>query len=68
MNIPTKYSIGDSVWILEGLQAIKVRIAGVTAFVLGEAPKSVIYRFAVYAPRKEEEVFDSRENLIKAIK
>ena len=68
MKITTKYSVGDTVCFLDGLHVITTNIAGVDVYARGAAPISIVYRFAVYPAKREDEVFSSKEELINNIK
>jgi hypothetical protein len=68
MNITTKYSVGETVCFLDGMRIITTNIAGVDVYVRGAAPISIVYRFAVYPQKREDEVFLSKEELINNIK
>lgn len=67
MKIETKYDIGDSVWFLDGYRTQAAKITGVDVQQLGDSKPFIQYRFCVFPPRKEAEVFKSKEELIKFI-
>ena len=65
MEVKTKYSIGDAVFILDGYKIQKANIAGVFFQQMGSAPKSIQYKFAVFPTKKESECFRTKEELIE---
>lgn len=67
MKIETKYSIGDTVWLLDGYRAQSSKIPGIEVQVLGTSKPFVQYRFCVFPPIKEEHAFKTKEELIKYI-
>lgn len=67
MKIETKYSIGDTVWFLDGYRAMCSKITGIEVQMLGKSKPFVQYRFCVYPPVKEEHAFKTMEELIKYI-
>ena len=67
MKIETKYSIGDTVWFLDGYRAQSSKITGIEVQVLGTSKPFVQYRFCVFPPIKEEHAFKTKEELIKYI-
>lgn len=64
MDIKTKYSIGDAVYILDGYHIQRANIAGIGIDVTGNHV-NITYRFAVFPMKKEKECFATRESLIK---
>lgn len=67
MEFKTKYSIGDTVYILDGYKIHKTNIAAVLYEKHGTAPESIIYKFHIYPMRKERECFATKEELIKSL-
>ena len=67
MKIETKYSIGDTVWFLDGYRAQSSKITGIEVQVLGKSKPFVQYRFCVLPPMKEEHASKTKEELIKYI-
>ena len=64
MEVKTKYSIGDSVYFLDGYKIQRANIAGIGIDITGNHV-NIAYRFAVFPMRKERECFDTKESLIK---
>ena len=67
MKIEPQYSIGDTVWFLDGYRAQSSKITGIEVQVLGTSKPFVQYRFCVFPPIKEEHAFKTKEELIKYI-
>lgn len=72
MEIKTKYNVGDSVYILQGLTPTPVTITGVTGYsygsslTFGEAKSGVRYNIHIYGPAKtveEGDLFESVEEM-----
>lgn len=67
MEIKTKYSIGEAVYILDGYQIRRANIAGIMFQQMGASSPCIQYKFAVFPIRKEDECFCTKEELIKHI-
>lgn len=65
MKIETKYDIGESVWFLEDYRLQAARISGVEYQQLGDAKPYILYRFVAFQPKKEAQVFKTKEELLK---
>lgn len=65
MKIETKYDIGESVWFLEDYRLQSSKISGVEYQKLGDAKPYILYRFLAFQPKKESQVFKTKEDLIK---
>lgn len=65
MKIETKYDIGENVWFLEDYRAQSSKISGVEYQKLGDAKPYILYRFLAFQPKKESQVFKTKEELIK---
>lgn len=67
MNIKTRYNIGESVWFLEGYKVQSAIISGVNIQQLGDSKPCIAYKFHLYQPKMEHQVFKTKEELIKYI-
>lgn len=67
MNIKTKYDIGESVWFLEGYKVQAAIISGVNIQKLGNSKPCIAYKFPLFHPKMEHQVFGTKEELIKYI-
>lgn len=65
MEIKTKYDIGESVWFLEGYKVQSAVISGVNVQKLGSSKPCIAYKFALFQPKMEHQVFKTKEELIK---
>ncbi len=64
MEIKTKFSIGDAVYILDGYKVQHAKVLGIKFEQYGIAQESIIYTFGVFPMRKESECFRTKEELI----
>ena len=64
MTIETKYNIGDEVWFIDGHN--HPRCDRVTSIRLMH-DLSIMYYFEVWLSRDEEELFPTKEELIKSL-
>lgn len=65
MEVKTKFSIGDEVYILDDYKIIRTKVLAVYYEKHGVAPASILYGFTVFPKRKESECFATKESLIK---
>lgn len=65
MKIETKYDIGEDVWFLHDDRIVIFRISGVEIKKLGNTKPFIQYRFLAYPPKKESQIFKTKEELIK---
>lgn len=65
MKIETKYDIGESVWFLEDYRLQCAKISGVEYQKLGDANPYILYRFLIFPPKTESQVFKTKDELIK---
>lgn len=67
MQFDTKFAIGDAVWMIENYRAIRANIAGIEIQQLGSSAPCIRYLFGLYGKKGEQQVFKTREELIKYI-